>query len=192
MIVEALDQAEERLSRAKAALETLHSKGDQKGRESAWIDLITALGTFYSKLEQGAKGVNKSSAWFGRKKNERKSDPLLAYVHHARNSAEHGIAKSAHYAKGAVSFTGMMKPGTEAGLRFTPEGLRPFSTDPDLELRFVENDVHLLTVRDRGVLYQPPTEHLGKLLTEFGASKIGVLAVTYAEQMIAEARALTT
>jgi hypothetical protein len=47
--------------------------------------------TIYSKLEQGAKGCGPSDAWFGRKKYDRKTDPLLRYIHHARNADEHGL-----------------------------------------------------------------------------------------------------
>jgi hypothetical protein len=190
MMVEAIEQAEERLSRAKAALKILQSSSNRADRESAWIDLITVLGTVYSKLEQGAKGSGKSSAWFGRKKHERKTDELLAYIHHARNSSEHGIARSGRYAKQSVSFTGMLKPGEMAGLRSTPSGMEPFSTDPDLELRFVENDVHLLAVRDSGVMYHPPKKHMGVPLAEFGASRMAALAVSYFENVIEEAKRL--
>ena len=191
MNADAIEQAEERLVSATKALAVLKANGDRRERESAWIDLITALGTVYSKLEQGAKQIDKSRMWFDIKKKERKSDPLLAYIHHARNSAEHGIVRTGRYAIQSVSFTGM-KPGATAGLRLTPEGMRPFSTDPDLELRFVENDVSLLTVHDRGVMFHPPTEHLGKTLAEFGASHIGTLAVEYVETMLIEANTLKT
>lgn len=190
MIVEAIKQAEERLARAKVALAVLNTGGEPDSRESAWIDLITALGTVYSKLEQGAKQSGESAAWYGRMKNERKSDPLLSYVHHARNSAEHGISPTGRLAKQAVSFVGIMKIGTEAGIRLTPDGPKPFSTDPDLDLQFVENDVHLHIVRDRGIIYHPPMEHLGKPLLEFGARCIGALAVEYVERMIDVARTM--
>ena len=190
MISAAVEQAEERLKRAKIALQTVTTGGDRKDRESAWIDLISALATVYSKLEQGAKSSAKSAAWFGSKKHMRRTDQLLAYIHHARNSAEHGISPPATFVRQAVSFHGVMKPGTMAGLHLTNEGMRPISNDPDLKLRFVENDVRLLTVKDRDVVYHPPTEHLGQALTAFGASQIGSLAVSYVEQMVKEARTL--
>lgn len=191
MNLDALKQAEERLSRAKMALDSLLGSSAQKERESAWIGLITALGTVYSKLEQGAKQNGASNAWFGRKKSERKSDPLLSYMHHARNCAEHTISHSGRYAKHAASFTGTIKPGASFGLRATPEGMKPFSTDPDMEIQAVTDDVHLITVRDRNVSYHPPSQHLGTPLTKFGASEIGRLAIEYVESMLAEARTMT-
>lgn len=186
---EALEQAEERLGRARAALQTLKSKGDRKSRESAWLDLISALGTAYSKLEQGAKGEGKSQAWFGKKKKERRDDPLLQYVHQARNAAEHGIERGSHYAEQSVSFTGL-KPGAMAGLQMTADGLKPFSTDPDMPLHFVEHDVVLTTVRNHGVMFHPPIEHLGRSLDDTGTTRVAELAVQYVTELIEEARSL--
>ena len=191
MNIAAIEQSEERLSRAKDALKLLMGNGERKSRESAWIDLITALGTAFSKLEQGAKGDGRSEAWFGKKKHQRRNDQLLSYIHHARNVAEHRIAKSAAHSKYAVSFKGMLKPGTSVGLRLGNEGMEPFSTEPDMELlQFTKNDIHLMAVFDRGVLYYAPREHLGKVLTENGARSVGPLAVSYVESMISEAREL--
>ena len=59
----------------------------------AWTDFLAAASTIYSKLEQGSKSHPSSLGWFGRMKRERKVDPLLSYIHHARNSDEHGIAE---------------------------------------------------------------------------------------------------
>lgn len=184
---DALKQAEERLCRARQSLQVLETRGDRSDRESAWLDLITALGTVYSKLEQGSKGNGKSSAWFGRRKNERRVDPLLQYLHQARNAAEHGIARGARYAKQAVSFTGM-KPGTMAGLKMTPDGLKPFSTDPDMQLNFVEDDLALMTVRNQGAMFHPPTSHLGAPLKKTGARDVAKLAVEYVDAMVEDAR----
>jgi|GEM_PF-2544616 len=188
---DALEQAKERLSRARDALAILKGKGLRGPRESAWLDVISALGTVNSKLEQGAKANSKSAAWFTNRKRECKNDPLLQYVHQSRNAAEHGITRGSHYAKQAVSFTGM-KPGTTAGLQMTAQGLKPFSTDPDMQLNFVEDDIVLMAVRNRGVVYPPPTRHLDSELEQTSASHVADLAVTYFEEMIIDAQNLVT
>lgn len=91
----AVDQARARLSKAEKALEAFKAATDVATAEEAWTDFLVAAGTVYSKLEQGAKGYGKSEGWFGRKKKERKDDPLLRYLHYARNSNEHGIQRVA-------------------------------------------------------------------------------------------------
>lgn len=86
-----LKAAKERLERVSAALGRLEKATKQKERETAWSDFLLASHAFYSKLEQGAKGCPQSVAWFGRKKYERRTDELLRYIHHARNSDDHGL-----------------------------------------------------------------------------------------------------
>ena len=45
--------------------------------EEAWTDFLLAASTIYTKLEQGAKTSGQSAAWFGRKKKQRRDDPVL-------------------------------------------------------------------------------------------------------------------
>src|SRR5690606_27755019 len=90
---QAVEQAKIRLKKAETAIARLKSADSFEQAEDAWTDFLSATSTIYSKLEQGAKVNGKSSAWFGRKKKERKDDPLLRYLHYARNSDEHGVQR---------------------------------------------------------------------------------------------------
>jgi len=90
---DAVDQAKVRLRKAETALATLTAADSFEAAEDAWTDFLTASATIYSKLEQGAKAGAQSRQWFGQKKKQRKDDPLLRYLHHARNSDEHGIER---------------------------------------------------------------------------------------------------
>jgi hypothetical protein len=90
---QAIHQAQQRLARASQALETLGAATSYDEAETAWSDFLLACSTVYSKLEQGAKGVGASEAWFGRQKHIRKKHPVLRYLHFARNSDEHGIER---------------------------------------------------------------------------------------------------
>lgn len=90
---QAIEHAVRRLTRAKRAAQDLMSADCFTDAESAWIDFLIAFNGIYSKLEQGVKGNGAATAWFGRKKNERKKNETLRYLHHARNSEEHGIER---------------------------------------------------------------------------------------------------
>jgi hypothetical protein len=90
---QAVDQAEQRLRRATAAFGSLKQATNFDDAESAWSDFLLAASTIYSKLEQGVKGNGKSEAWFGKQKHARRKDPILRYLHFARNSDEHGIER---------------------------------------------------------------------------------------------------
>ncbi|MGB8737108.1 MAG: hypothetical protein WCD20_13485, partial [Rhodomicrobium sp.] len=89
----AVEQAKLRLIKAQKALAAFRASTTFQEAEEAWTDFLVAASAIYSKLEQGVKGHSKSEPWYGRKKNERKKDRLLKYLHHARNSNEHGIER---------------------------------------------------------------------------------------------------
>jgi hypothetical protein len=95
MDAQAVEQAKARLQRADKALYALKIAANYDEAEEAWSDFLLAAATIYSKLEQGSKSKGTSAGWFGRKKKERRDDPLLRFLHHARNSDEHGIERVA-------------------------------------------------------------------------------------------------
>lgn len=74
-----------------SALTQFKAAKSYRDAEAAWTDFLIACGSFFSKLQEGAKGANASEYWYGLKKHQRKSDPILNYLHKARNSDEHGI-----------------------------------------------------------------------------------------------------
>jgi hypothetical protein len=85
----AIDKAVDRLASAKARLKDLESSKSYETARRSWYDFLFASNAVFAILEQGAKGSNQSENWFGRRKRQRKDDPLLCYLHHARNADEH-------------------------------------------------------------------------------------------------------
>jgi hypothetical protein len=80
-----------RLAKAREALQRLAAATTPDEAEVSWSDLLLAGNAIFSKLEQGSKVTGTAVGWFGRVKKTRKDDPLLSYMHHARNAEEHGI-----------------------------------------------------------------------------------------------------
>jgi hypothetical protein len=89
----AVVQAAARLAKAEKSLGALKAASNFDEAEEAWSDFLLAASGIYAKLEQGAKGSRKSAGWFGRQKKARKDNPVLNYLHRARNSDEHGIRR---------------------------------------------------------------------------------------------------
>jgi hypothetical protein len=87
----AIDKANDRLASAKARLKDLKSSKDYDTARRQWYDFLLCTNAVFSVLEQGTKGFDKSRNWFGKKKHERKNDPLLCYLQHARNADEHNV-----------------------------------------------------------------------------------------------------
>ncbi|MDP3655546.1 MAG: hypothetical protein Q8R45_01090 [Brevundimonas sp.] len=167
-----------------------------------WTQYLLALNSVFSKLEQGAKGCGKSEAWYGRQKHLRRKDPLLAYLHHARNSDEHGIAPISKATpstvrlmdKGPVTISGSFGGAQGfSGLYVHP---REDGTTPRLEVQV--GRIFLVDVTDDryGDTFAVPAEHLGKPIApltqsgDIGPWEVGRDGLAYARAMIAEARDL--
>lgn len=93
MDLSAVEQAGVRLHKAERALERLTKATGFAEAEDAWSDFLLAASGMYSKLQQGAKVSGKSGEWFGRQVKARRDNAVLRYIHHARNSDEHGIRR---------------------------------------------------------------------------------------------------
>jgi hypothetical protein len=131
-------------------------------------------------------------------KHLRRTDELLRYAWHARNSEEHGIAESTKLQKLKIlSIEGegitMMPPDpgqAEDVVRIKVaskdgKGAIPKITSalPGLFLREVTDDRTNFTV-------QPPTMHLGKPWKSKRPREVSVALLTYLEALVAEAETL--
>jgi hypothetical protein len=88
---QAIKDARASVAKAEASLVVMRGAKSYAEFKSGWSDFLLAAGRIYTKLEQGAKSNSKSSAWFGARKHERRTDPLLTYIWHARNVDKHGL-----------------------------------------------------------------------------------------------------
>jgi hypothetical protein len=193
----AIDKAKDRLASAKARLKDLESAKDYDTARRQWYEFLLCSNAVFSVLEQGSKGFNKSSAWFGKKKQERKSDPLLCYLQHARNADEHNVPSVTELDLQKIVMVEDGKPVAEirdmVGNKGTFFSLSD-NASPNLtninEMRIYPDRAKLIRVRDRGVNYDPPTEHLGSIIHDNGPISIASLMVQYIESLAAEAESL--
>jgi hypothetical protein len=182
---DAVDQALEKLERARAAVERIVAPSDAPGVvEGAWVDFLLAAHSIYSKLEQGAKrGSGESAAWFARKKSQRKTDPLLRYIHQARNVEEHGIERVTRRASSRVT----VEAGTYIQLRSDGENWNIEHMIGSAQHAY--DQVALVPVRGArfGDIFQPPWQHLGQTLPDRMPKTIATLGLSYLEGMVKEA-----
>jgi hypothetical protein len=153
---------------------------------SAWSDFLIACGGVYSKLEQGSKGCGVSEGWFGRKRHDRKTDALLRYLHHARNSDEHGIEPTtAAKQKMLVGGNGYIRSLT-ANLRDDGQYDVKFEGDASIDIEVKIFAILVAAVDTRhGDVFPPPTQHLGDEIDPLPA-RVARLGLTYLERLIAE------
>ena len=171
----------------------------QKHYEAAWSLFLSQAGKFYAKLEQGSKPCGQSQAWFGQRKRERREDPLLSYIQHARNSDEHSLdlitGRSADGVE--IKFPESSEVRVSAWVRLREDGKLDIanptvsaSGGDVISVLEANPRLVLLPVDDRGVRYQPPALHLGKSIYDDSPVGIASLAATYFEAMLAEASQL--
>jgi hypothetical protein len=195
MDITALEQAKSRLAKARRALDALKMAADFETAEDAWTDFLIAVSAVYSKLDQGSKGQNKSTPWFGSKKKERRDDPLLRYLHYARNSNEHGIARVVEQTPSNRVFGRTLKFGERVPVMIHPaagpqgpvtgQGVEAIAAGPTLKpIRACDTRFN--------VCCDPPKEHRGQSI-KYGGNfvyDIGELAVEYLQSMVSEAEKL--
>lgn len=162
---EGIAAAERELKRATRANRRLATATDLDEAEDAWVDFLTHANRVYLKLRAACHGQGVDWMWWRKMMDERRDDPLLAYVHHARNCDTHRLDESVERVPtGAHKVT---VPGL--GQVSTPEHLRA------------------LPVTDAGVQYLPPTEHFGVPIRYPQADTIAQLAHDYLEELVTAA-----
>lgn len=189
MNTDALHKAARKLEKLSKALDAMKAAISPMEIEDAWDDFVLGTGSFYSTLEQGAKGAGQSMGWFGRKKHERKSDPLLRYLHHARNAEEHGIKRITKRVSSSVTLKSQ-----GAGVKLSSDGKQWSVTGREGDIEFANDLVRLVRVHNdrHGDWTDPPNQHLGQPLVEVSPPAIAALAFAYLQRMLAEAKTLAT
>lgn len=187
----AIEQAKTRLLKAEKALSELKAAEYFDDAESAWSDFLLAASGIYSKLEQGAKGYPKSEPWFGAEKRLRKTDPLLRYIHFARNADEHGIERVTDRSLDNLN----LKFNERRFMRIQQLDQGTHEPKGDLvDCVMAGPTIKIVRVHDRryGDFADPPKTHLGQPVP-FGESfpdEVGEVALEYLRSMIERAEAL--
>ncbi len=115
-------------------------------------------------------------------------DPLLAYLQEARNTNEHTTEPIAARFPGGVN----VEAGGQLSLQIVsdPERKLGFRLEPIVSpgITVVPPHAKLVAVKSRfGAIFAPPTQHLGKTLTDISPAAAGALALTYYADLIDEA-----
>jgi hypothetical protein len=197
MDAQALELAKGKLQRADKALYALKTAMNYEEAEEAWSDFLQAASTIYSKFEQGSKSKGSSAGWFGLKKKERRSDPLLRFLHHARNSDEHGIERVSERGGNPRDLGGQPLAFNEYR-EHVIQDIRDGKTG-EIKAENIPVILHgpsliMIRVHDRrfGDYCDPPIEHMGKTIELEDNSLIGVaaLGLAYLSKLVGEAEKL--
>lgn len=152
------------LNTAKRAIENMKNAQDFETLEDEWRIYLNSIEKAWVKAERVCSPVHtKFQPWQGFYAKQRKKDPLLNYLKHARNSDQHSIQESMNakpasrsmYVEGA-DFVHIDKLTIKDGEVVEYKGNKPLIVE-DLPHR-----IELAPITDSGKLYQPPKVHLSK------------------------------
>jgi len=167
------------------AWDNVHALGDASDVEQIrthWAVFLSASDRMFNKLKEGSKASLQSKHWYGIKVHQRRTDPMLCYLQHARNADEHGLEFVAQEQPG---FIRQVTPTAEEREAFErTRGDRPAVMTGHAVLEITHPHVRLLDVIDRGVRYSPPPGCIKPFNT-------GMLALSILEPILFEAEALT-
>jgi len=166
-------------NRASDSVHALSAATDIETIQTHWAAFLSAADRMFNKLKEGAKASSQSKC----KVHQRRTDPMLCYLQHARNADEHGL-----------EFVTQKQPGLIREVAPTPEeraafertrGDRPGALTGHAVLEITVPHVRLLDVTDRGNRYSPPPGCIKPYNT-------GMLALSILEPILFEAEALVT
>jgi hypothetical protein len=194
-----VDEARICLERAKAKLLTMKETRSIGKLEQLWSEFLLMANRVHVKLEQGAKFDSTSKAWYGLKKHDRRTDPLLSYLKNARDADEHGLRRITARTELGGGFILTPNVPWSGHIEKHDWGWAMFveSEHPEASARpvIVPPNVKLVEVFNYGNRYPPPATHMGQPVPRYlnlfpHPIPVGRLAIRYLEGLIAEAQSL--
>lgn len=157
--------------------------------EAHWAEFLVRFGRIYNKLAAATKGDPRAAPWFGRQSNLRSKDPLLRYLHQARDCHEHSIEAVTETHKGSATFASD-DGGKAESLQADMDGfrgrifLRPGTSGT---IGGSLPGIVLVPVTNRGVTYDPPAQYGNSSGHQIPIAAADA-ALTIANAMLLEAR----
>jgi hypothetical protein len=186
---DALKQAWQELHKAERAHHGMTHVATLDNIEDSWKEFLFAVTVLYNKLNAGSKGNAKSVTWFNTVKHERKIDPLLSYLHHARDVATHGIARIAEQRGSIFAIKGDFILNGTFGKDLT---VTPILGGAPVKFMSVPAHLELIKVVDDrfGTEFEVPEAHLGQVIYNKTPHEFSRLALIYLRDLLGRAASL--
>ncbi|SFK52732.1 hypothetical protein SAMN04488518_10652 [Pseudovibrio ascidiaceicola] len=146
------------------------------------------------------KGSERTEQAFKRLKAERKKDPLMQYLHQARNAEEHSIQEVTETVPGATTIGGggpefskafrasfSINNGVLGGVGGNPPEISPLDGKPVL-IKQIGPQVKLKSVTNYGKKYPVPREHKGKEIEIPTPIEAAEFALSYLSEVLEKVR----
>lgn len=175
---------------AERAIHGMESARSFDEFEEAWLQILNNLGKLWEKLDALSKAARGTFlGWYGQQAGFRRDDPLLRYLHHARNADQHTMQAVIAHQPGTRSISVPGGPGEVHIKHLEIRGgkVLHYQGSHPLTVKEAPARVELLRVEDRGVGYDPPTAHLGIPLSRLDPTFVAKTGVDFHRGVIDEA-----
>jgi hypothetical protein len=159
-----------------------------------WDNFLGGCSRVFEKLKEASKAHSSLRSWYESKVDERATEPVLLYLHVARNQDHHGVVDDATMGQPTRAITPARRVDFgEGGAVSSPDPLFPHQVRQDFELK-------LRSVSDRRhASVDPPLYYRGQWISaapewigsRHYARDLIPYAVSYFQGLLAEAKAQT-
>lgn len=182
---QSIARLESALGNTAAKLESLKSAKSLDELRIAWSDFLVYHHRFFTALKQVC-GNKQHQSWCQNVLRVRKTDPLLRYIHHARNSDEHGLIEVVRDEPGGFSIGSGGHRTVIENLQIRNGKLVSANVREGVAvIKKIDDRIALVDVTDRSVVYSVPDEHLGQSV-EKNVKVIADLAFRFIEDKFVE------
>jgi hypothetical protein len=175
------------LARARDAIEAMRNAKTVDELAEHWSTFLGRLQRVWNKAASHFSQSPKWIGWSGRFMHLRRTDPLLAYLVHARNAHEHTVQDIVTKVMGRIgigpaqgNLLSIERMVAKDG-NFFIKALQPIKVD------FVPAKIMLAPVTDQGITYQPPNMHLNTPFDSVSAIAVAEAGARFYAQFLSEA-----
>ena len=168
------------LKTAKHAIENMKNAQDFETLEDEWRIYLNAIEKSWVKAERVCSIYTKFQPWQGFYTKQRKKDPLLKYLKHARNSDQHSIQESMNIKPASRSI--YIEGGNSVHidkLTIKNGNVAEYKGNKPLIIEDFPHRIELAPIVDSGKLYQPPKVHLTKKILWSAPIDVAELGLDY-------------
>lgn len=199
-----IPKCHDRLNKSKQALQDCRSAHEFSDFASHWASFLIHTGSILNALDRGSNSTPQGRQWYGGVKRAGRADPLISYMHQARNVEEHGAEPTSENSPTSLSighggeavYIESMTIGPEL-FRNPKAYLKGRVWNPDTgEMPSIIHHAGgpaLKPVKDErfGNIFNPPTEHEGKPLSDLSPVGVAEAYLRSLERTIAQAAAIS-
>ncbi|NMY45301.1 hypothetical protein [Pseudomonas sp. WS 5027] len=184
-MIDPLRHAKSNLIAAEQAYVAMSQSTTFEEYESEWRDFLTHLEKVWIKTERACVHLQpKFQPWQGKYLALRRKDMLLRYLKAARDADNHSIQDLAIIKDGSTSVNFAKDEGVRSCVITFKDGEMVIESDDPLVITNTPPHPAALPVKNHGDWYNPPTSHIGQMLTNRHPTEFALLGLNFYKNFV--------